>query len=51
MKTYVPAILYDAITSRPDWPDIEDQMKKLFGDSWELVPVRHIEEDTKKWTK
>lgn len=45
MKTYVPKILYDAITSRPDWPDIEDQMKKMFGDSWELVPIFFKKED------
>lgn len=50
MKTYVPELLYSEITERPDWPDIEDQMKKLYGDSWELVPIRgpHFPEVPKK---
>lgn len=48
VKTYVPQTLYDSMTSRPDWPDIEGQMKKMFGDSWELVPIKYIEEDSKK---
>lgn len=43
MKTYVPKSLYDAITSRPDWPELELRMKDIYGESWELVPYEYSE--------
>lgn len=39
MKTYAPKRLYDEITSRPDWPEIERGMKNIYGDTWKLVPT------------
>lgn len=42
MKIYVPETMYNALTSRPDWPEIERKMKAMYGESWELVPVRGV---------
>lgn len=38
-NVYVPSALYDEITSRPDWPEIEKRMKEIYGESWELVCI------------
>lgn len=36
-KTLVPQSIKDALTSRPDWPEIDRRMKSVYGDKWELV--------------
>lgn len=43
--TFVSDELFEIIKSRPDYPDIEKEMKKVFGSGWELVP--HEEADKK----
>lgn len=48
MKTYVPKRLYDDIISRPDWPEIERDMKKIYGDTWELVPIYFKKEEAEE---
>ncbi len=44
VKTYVPENIYDAVTSRKDWPEIERDLKLAYGNDWELVPVKCYKE-------
>lgn len=37
---YVTSALYDEITSRPDWPEIEKRMKEIYGENWRIVCVK-----------
>lgn len=34
---YAPPAYVERLKARPDWPDIEREMKKIYGKDWELV--------------
>lgn len=38
--TFVSDELFEIIKSRPDYPEIEKEMKKVLGPGWELVPYK-----------
>lgn len=35
--TIVPADVKKAVTERPDWPEVEQRLKRVLGENWRLV--------------
>ena len=47
--TFVSNELFEIIKSRPDYPEIEKEMKKVFGSGWKLVPYEEADKKTGIW--